>query len=252
MLNILTKPPKLQSKITIFCGGNILIWPDNQDYLILTSSLLPLVEMLTFVEYQDQLYCTVSSVQKICRNTPAKPSKIIRQTLKFFVYTNGSDGMSKLALLTMHRAYAKRPSKPFQNMPKMPNPHLARPATGYLGTHRTRRPNSTCQRPPVRQRRLCCLAGFIDIGESAEDAVHREVMEETGLEIDNIRYFGSQSWPFPGGSFMIGFIARYKQGTLKIDQNELEDAKWFYKNQLPKLPSPLSLSCQIIKAYQTL
>lgn len=252
MLNILTKPPKLQSKITIFCGGNILIWPNNQDYLILTSSLLPLVEMLTFVEYQNQLYCTVSSTKNLPEHTSQtfKNHTTNLEVLRVYQWLRWNEQTRFCSLCTgpMQRG----PQSLSKTCQKCQTPIWPALPPAILVLIERDDQILLARGPQFAKGVYSCLAGFIDIGESAEDAVHREVMEETGLEIDNIRYFGSQSWPFPGGSFMIGFIARYKQGTLKIDQNELEDAKWFYKNQLPKLPSPLSLSCQIIKAYQTL
>lgn len=89
------------------------------------------------------------------------------------------------------------------------------------------------------------LAGFIELGESAEAAVHREVKEEVGLEVTQLEYFGSQSWPFPN-SFMIAFRAQYVGGTLKIDPQEIEDARWFKINNLPELPPPASISRQLI------
>jgi NAD+ diphosphatase len=91
------------------------------------------------------------------------------------------------------------------------------------------------------------LAGFIDLGETAEQAAHREVKEEVGLEIQDLDYFGSQSWPFPG-SFMIAFKAKYLRGEINIDRNEIEDARWFHLNDLPPLPSSLSISRKIIES----
>lgn len=89
------------------------------------------------------------------------------------------------------------------------------------------------------------LAGFIDIGETAEVAVHREVKEEVGIHISHLKYFSSQTWPFPD-SFMIAFKAIYASGELKIDHNEIEDARWFSLGALPTLPSPPSIARRLI------
>lgn len=91
------------------------------------------------------------------------------------------------------------------------------------------------------------IAGFIDIGETAELAVHREVKEEVGLEVSELEYFGSQSWPFPD-SFMIAFKAKYLRGEIHIDGNEIEDAQWFNLNNLPELPPDSSISRKLIES----
>lgn len=80
------------------------------------------------------------------------------------------------------------------------------------------------------------IAGFLEVGESIEDAVHREVQEEVGLKIKNLRYFGSQSWPFPD-SLMIGFTADYDSGEIVLQTNEIESADWYRYDQLPGGPS---------------
>jgi NAD+ diphosphatase len=89
------------------------------------------------------------------------------------------------------------------------------------------------------------LAGFVDPGESCEEAVVREVQEEVGIQVQNVRYFGSQSWPFPN-SFMIGFYADYADGEICVNQHELEDAKWFHPHDLPLIPPPYSIARQMI------
>jgi len=90
------------------------------------------------------------------------------------------------------------------------------------------------------------LAGFIEAGESCEKTIAREVFEEVGLYVTNIRYFGSQSWPFPN-SFMLGFIADYADGEIIINTDEIEDAQWFKHNSLPLLPPPYSIARRLIE-----
>ena len=101
--------------------------------------------------------------------------------------------------------------------------------------------------PHFKSGMYSAIAGFVDIGETAESAVHREVKEEVGLKISKLEYFGSQSWPFPN-SFMIAFKAHYLQGDLVIDPNEIEDARWFKLNDLPELPSYASISRKLIES----
>lgn len=91
------------------------------------------------------------------------------------------------------------------------------------------------------------LAGFVEVGESVEQCLRREVREEAGIEIKNIRWFGSQSWPFPD-SLMIGFIADYADGEILPQINEIEDLRWFKKNELPSLPHPSTLAYQMIQS----
>lgn len=99
--------------------------------------------------------------------------------------------------------------------------------------------------PHFREGMYSAIAGFIDMGETAECAVHRETQEEVGLKIHQLEYFGTQSWPFPG-DFMIAFKAQYLSGDIAIDQKEIEHAAWFHKHDLPELPLHSSLSRQLI------
>lgn len=79
------------------------------------------------------------------------------------------------------------------------------------------------------------LAGFVEPGETLEQTVHREVKEEVGVDVANVRYFGSQPWPFPH-SLMIGFNADYAGGDLQIQESEIVEAGWFRHDELPPVP----------------
>jgi NAD+ diphosphatase len=92
------------------------------------------------------------------------------------------------------------------------------------------------------------IAGFVEPGESLEQAVAREVKEEVGVELEDIRYFGSQPWPFPN-SLMIGFTSRAAGDELRIDGVEIEDARWFGPDDLPALPGPLSIARALIEDF---
>ena len=89
------------------------------------------------------------------------------------------------------------------------------------------------------------LAGFVEPGETLEEAVQREIEEEVGIRVKNIRYFGSQPWPFPD-SLMIGFTAEYESGEINIDEAEIADANWYDPERLPIIPGKISIARQLI------
>ena len=92
------------------------------------------------------------------------------------------------------------------------------------------------------------IAGFVESGESLEQAVAREIMEETSIKVKNIRYYSSQPWPFPN-SLMLGFVAEYDSGEVKPDGVELETAGWYSADDLPKLPDHGSIARKIIDDF---
>ncbi len=92
------------------------------------------------------------------------------------------------------------------------------------------------------------VAGFLEPGETLEECVYREVMEETGLHIKNLKYFGSQSWPYPGG-IMVGYTAEYESGTIKLQDEELSTGGFYRRDNLPELPKRLSIARKLIDAW---
>ena len=99
------------------------------------------------------------------------------------------------------------------------------------------------QRFPSRM--YSVLAGFVEPGESIEEAIHRELYEEVGIEVTALRYFGSQPWPFPH-SLMIGFTAEWAGGELAPDPEEIADAGWYRADDLPPIPPGLSIARKLI------
>jgi len=99
--------------------------------------------------------------------------------------------------------------------------------------------------------RYALVAGFVDNGESLEGCVAREVKEEVGVDVKDITYVGSQNWPFPS-QLMVGFVATYAGGDIKVDPEELEDARWFPCSSLPGLPSRHSISRFLIDNFARL
>ena len=89
------------------------------------------------------------------------------------------------------------------------------------------------------------VAGFVETGETLEEAVEREVLEETGLHIKNIRYYGSQPWPYPCG-LMIGFFADYDYGEIRLQQSELASGGWYRTDNLPQIPGKMSIARRMI------
>ncbi len=89
------------------------------------------------------------------------------------------------------------------------------------------------------------LAGFVEPVENLEECVRREVREEVGIEVKNIKYFGSQPWPFPD-SLMVGFTAEYESGEINVDKKEISHAAWFARDEIPRIPPSISIARKLI------
>lgn len=100
-------------------------------------------------------------------------------------------------------------------------------------------------------KRYALIAGFTEVGETLEDTVKREVMEEVGLNVKNIRYYKNQPWSF-SDSLLIGFFAELDgSDVIKIDENELSEARWFHRDEIPESDSDISLTSEMIEAFRS-
>jgi NAD+ diphosphatase len=95
------------------------------------------------------------------------------------------------------------------------------------------------------RKRYSVIAGYVEMGETLEDCVRREIREEVDISVKNIRYFGSQSWPF-SGSLMVAFTADYAGGDISVDNSEIAHAAWFSAKELPEIPDKVSIARQMI------
>ncbi len=100
--------------------------------------------------------------------------------------------------------------------------------------------------PHYPTRFYSALAGFVEAGESLEDCVHREVAEEVGVSVQALRYYGSQSWPFPH-SLMVAYTAQWVEGSIVPQAGEIEDARWFAIDALPDIPPRFSIAGHLIR-----
>ena len=119
---------------------------------------------------------------------------------------------------------------------------------GRCGTIRNRDKLLMAQHSYHETIRYALIAGFVEPGESIEEAVHREVSEEVGIKIKNLKYLKSQSWPFPN-SLMLAFEAEYASGEIKVDGDEIVKAKWFKKDEIIRYSSDISISDWLIQNF---
>ena len=96
--------------------------------------------------------------------------------------------------------------------------------------------------------RFTVVAGYVEPGETLEECVHREVLEETGLEIDEPRYFANQPWPFPH-SLMVAFTAEHRSGEIRVEPSELIEGGWFSADALPVIPDKVTIARRLIDAF---
>lgn len=127
--------------------------------------------------------------------------------------------------------------------------HFARVAPAVIVLVQRGREALLGRSPRFREGVYSTLAGFVEPGETLEECVHREILEEVGVLVTNLRYFGSQPHPFPN-SLMIGFTADWLSGEIRADPTEIEAARWFTRDDLPDLPHEMSIARALIEDFR--
>src|SRR5206468_3855481 len=159
-------------------------------------------------------------------------------------------GIDERPLSPLRRAHGADRGRVGKTVPAVPLRALSASPSGDHHARDRRGPLSAGAEGEWAQGRYALVAGFVDNGESLEGCVRREVKEEVGVDVTDIRYVGSQNWPFPS-QLMVGFVATYTGGEITLAPDELEDARWFDRGNLPGLPSRHSISRFIIDHYGT-
>lgn len=139
------------------------------------------------------------------------------------------------------------PSEPGRRCPACASVYYPRLAPVCIGLVRRGEELLLARSPHFAPGVYSALAGFVEAGETLEDCLRREIREEVGIEIANIRCFGSQAWPYPN-QLMVGFFADYAGGEITPQAGEIEDAGWFHRDRLPTLPHPSSIAYQMVQA----
>ena len=148
------------------------------------------------------------------------------------------------------RATAARTSERSRECPGCGLVAYPRLAPAVMGLVRREKELLLARAPRFPKDMYSALAGFVEPGETLEQCLEREVYEEVGIKVRNVRYFASQPWPFPH-SLMIAFFADYCSGEIRVDGTEIEDAKWFdvkTLENLPRLPARISIARRLIDA----
>lgn len=255
-------PPERQGRWLIVQDQHLLVVPDGEGFRLPEGPSppgLPETEEALWLGTQGGVPCWVIQLP---RDAPV-PAGFHRETLIPMRGTRLSDDLLSLGGMAMQAlwwestsGHCPRCGEPTARIPgewgkRCPRcryehyPHL-HPAVIVLV-----RDGDRCLLARKREwapGRYALVAGFVDNGECLEGAVAREVKEEVGVDVTDIQYVGSQNWPFPS-QLMVGFVARYAGGDVRIDPDELEDARWFPCGQLPTGPSRHSIARYIIDTY---
>ena len=247
-------------KLIVFFEEKILVHSEN--YLWLSSELISLSGLASSIIYIDTLHCKRYYLMRVSEN-PLDKIKGELKSLRSLLFSNDELAFSiagKAAQLEdwykSHRfcGACGAPTKDHANQRAVcctscSNHYFPRinPCAIMLVVDGDRILLARSSR--FKSNFYSCLAGFIEVGETAEQTVAREVREEVGIEIENVRYLKSQSWPFPS-QLMLAFIVDYKSGEIVIEPEEIAEANWYHVNALQTVPSAaVSVAGELIQHY---
>jgi len=252
--------------VVVVCEGKTVLLSGNGSRLPLAGELGPLLSadaLLLHCGTLDGASCWCAEENVPLRSTPLPPSFVLRECRLSFVEPGGeiinviSRGRNLCHWRKAHRrcgacgaemAFAKQDlALVCPSCGQMVYPQIA-PAVITAITRNGGREILLAHNKRFTSGTYSLIAGFVEAGESLEQAVEREILEETGIRVKNVRYLASQPWPFPN-SLMLGFSAEYESGEPYPADGELSDLGWYTADAMPPLPTPGSIAHRIITDY---
>lgn len=247
----------------IFCEGKMLFFDNDDNVTIPTWSLIEKITMnITFEQYFGLFYKThcyvfvISDYLNLPKNFHFKDLRTAGLQLNNplfeicgkaseIVTWNESNKYCGKCGDKMHQSFTER-VKVCNTCGNLSYPHIT-PAiiVAVLKEEKILLAHNKNFRPGL----YSIIAGFVEPGETLEECVKREIYEEVGIKVKNINYFNSQPWPFPN-SLMIGFTADYESGEIQVDGEEIIDADWYKFDNIPNIPTNISIARQIIDAFK--
>jgi NAD+ diphosphatase len=256
------------TRVVAFVGSRLVLWTGDEAPSLPTLDVLEellgrdvVQDALVPVELSDERGVPLQALAlpegfELSQDFRLDGLRVAWHDLSAFDYRLAATARQKVEWFTTHR-YCSRcgtentrdPIHEAMTCPSCGQLHFPRVSPAVIVLVQRGHEALLARSPHFKRGVYSTLAGFVEPGESLEECVHREIGEEVGVRVGNIRYFGSQPHPFPH-SLMIGFVADWIGGEIRPDPSEIEDARWFEASELPELPHPMSIARALIEDFR--